>query len=312
MSNMSKKTALVTGGAGFIGSHIVDALIKKNYRVVVVDDLSTGDTSRVHPKAEFAHMSITDAAFADLLKEVAPEVVFHAAAQVNVRTSVLDPMTDARVNVLGTLNIVQHAKEAGVERIVFSSSGGAMFSDAVRPPYAESQTPAPVSPYGISKLAGEEYLAFAQAAYGIKTVVLRYANVYGPRQDAKGEAGVISIFGKQLLANAPVMINGTGKQTRDFVFVTDVVKANMLALKPNAHGVYHIGTGVETSVNSLCTMMKKTARSTSIITHGPAQAGEVRRSALVSKRAKKELGWVPKTSLEQGIKKTLQSMKAAS
>jgi UDP-glucose 4-epimerase len=304
---MTHKCALVTGGAGFIGSHIVDALIARGMRVVVIDDLSTGNKKNVNPKAEFLRLSVASPAFPRVLKRIAPDVVFHTAAQVNVRTSVLDPLTDAKVNVLGTLALVQTAAEAGVKKIIFSSSGGAMFSDAVRPPYTEDMPPMPVSPYGISKLAGERYLAFAEEAYGIETVSLRYANVYGPRQNAKGEAGVIAIFANNLLKNLPITINGDGKQTRDFVYVGDVVRANLLALGKQASGVYHVGTGKETSVNELFRTMKSLVGSKMAAKRGKAQPGEVRRSALTATRAKRELNWEPETSLEAGLEATLAS-----
>ncbi len=325
MSLMPYKRALVTGGAGFIGSHIADALIKRRIKTYVIDDLTTGDKKNVNPNAEFVKMSITSPAFPALLKKIQPDIVFHTAAQVNVRSSVVDPVTDAKVNVLGTLALIQHAAEAGVKKIVFSSSGGAMFSDRVRPPYSESQPAEPVSPYGISKRAGEMYLEFASSTYGIDTVSLRYANVYGPRQNTKGEAGVVALFGSHLLANEDIIINGDGKQTRDFVYVGDVVRANVLAMGKNAHGIYHIGTGQETSVLKLFKMMNRlTAASAPLLTKegsgevravrgstmqfGPAKAGEVRRSALVSKKAMKELGWKAEMSLEEGLRKTLKSL----
>lgn len=303
---MSYKRALVTGGAGFIGSHVADALIRRRIKTIVVDDLSAGDRRNVNPNAEFVKHSVGAPSFGALLLKLKPDVVFHCAAQVDVRKSVDDPVADARVNVLGTLALVKHAKAAGVKKIVFSSSGGAMFSDAVRPPYRESQPADPQSPYGISKLAGELYLAFAAREMGIETVSLRYANVYGPRQGAGGEAGVISVFAKRLLAGKGIVINGDGKQTRDFVYVADVVAANMLAMKPGVKGTYHVGTGVETSVNALAKLLRQGLTLTDV-THAPGKAGEVRRSALDSSKIRKELGWKPAVTLADGLAKTLRA-----
>jgi len=307
---MAYKRALVTGGAGFIGSHVADALIRRRIKTFVVDDLSTGNKANVNPNAEFVKHSISAPSFPALLKKIKPDVVFHCAAQVNVRTSVLDPVQDARVNVLGTVQLVMHAKAAGVKKIVFSSSGGAMFSDRVKPPYRESQSAEPVSPYGIAKRAGEMYLEFGHAAFGIETVSLRYANVYGPRQNSKGEAGVVAIFASGMLAGKPLVLNGDGKQTRDFVYVGDVVAANMAALKPGMNGIFHIGTGRETSVNTLFKTLKRLTSYKGAEKHAPAALGEVRRSALDASLARKALGWKPSVSLEEGLARTASWLKA--
>ena len=304
---MSFKRALVTGGAGFIGSHIADALIRRRIKTIVVDDLTSGDRKHVNPNAEFVKHSVCAPSFGALLMKLKPDVVFHCAAQVDVRKSVEDPIADARTNILGTLALVKYAKAAGVKKIVFSSSGGAMFSDAVKPPYRESQPADPVSPYGISKLAGELYLAFAARTLGIETVVLRYANVYGPRQGSGGEAGVVSVFASRILAGKGVTIFGDGKQTRDFVYVGDVVSANMLAMKPGIKGTFHVGTGVETSVKSLYQLMCRGL--TLPVSFAPGKAGEVRRSALDSSKIRKELGWKSEMSLEEGLTRTLQSVR---
>lgn len=304
--------ALVTGGAGFIGSHIVDALMRRRYKVVVVDDLSTGRRANVNPNVEFHKMSISSPAFSALLAKVKPEVVVHCAAQVNVRKSVQDPVADAQANVVGIVRLVASAKGAGVKKIIFSSSGGAMFSDKVRPPYTEAIPAQPVSPYGIAKRAGEMYLAFLQASEGIETVSLRYANVYGPRQNAHGEAGVVAIFTDRLVAGKPVTINGDGKQTRDFVYVEDVVRANMLALKPGITGVFHIGTGVETSVNTLYKTLCSVIGVAQTAPHAPAASGEVRRSALNANLAKRVLSWKPSVTLAEGLRRTVQYTKRQS
>lgn len=307
---MAYKRALVTGGAGFIGSHVADALIRRRVKTFVVDDLSTGDKRNVNPNAEFVKHSISAPSFPAILKKIKPDVVFHCAAQVNVRTSVLDPVTDARVNVIGTVQLVMHAKAAGVKKIIFSSSGGAMYSDRVKPPYRETQPAEPVSPYGIAKRAGETYLEFGHAAFGIETVSLRYANVYGPRQNSKGEAGVVAIFASGTLAGKPLVVNGDGKQTRDFVFVGDVVRANMLALKSGTNGIFHIGTGRETSVNTLFKTLKRLTGYRGTEKHAAAALGEVRRSALDASHARRILGWEPSVSLEEGLARTVEWMKS--
>ena len=303
---MKFKSALVTGGAGFIGSHIVDALVSKRIKVYVVDDLSSGHKSNVNPNAHFTKLSVSSLAFADYLKKIKPDVVFHLAAQINVRRSVENPIEDANTNIMGTLTLIHVAKEIGIKKIVFSSSGGVMYPETARMPYAEKIPAEPFSPYGISKRASEMYLAFAHKLHGIPYVALRYANVYGPRQNAKGEAGVISIFSTLMLAQKPTVINGTGKQTRDFVYVGDVVRANLLAAQKDVVGEFNIGTGHETSLN---TLFKKLARLTSYRLpehHAKAAAGEVMRSALDARKARDILTWEPKTTLDDGLKKTVE------
>jgi UDP-glucose 4-epimerase len=305
---MAYKRALVTGGAGFIGSHVADALIRRHVKTFVVDDLSTGDRKNVNPNAEFVKHSVSAPSFPALVKKLKPDVIFHLAAQVNVRASVADPVADARANILGTVQLIAAAKAAGVKKVVFSSSGGAMFSDRVKPPYAETQPAEPVSPYGIAKRTGEMYLDFARMSFGIDTVALRYANVYGPRQNTKGEAGVVALFGAGMLAGKPLVVNGDGKQTRDFVYVGDVVAANMAALK-KVSGIFHIGTGRETSVNALYKTLKRLTGYRGVETHAPAAPGEVRRSALDARLAKRELGWQPTVSLEEGLARTVAWLK---
>ena len=299
------KTALVTGGAGFIGSHIADALIRRHIKVYVVDDLSRGLIKNVNPNAHFTKLSILSPQFFKLMEKIAPDIVFHCAAQINVREAVKDPVADAQTNILGTLKLAHLASTLGVKKFIFSSTGGAMYADTLRPPYSEKVPADPLSPYGIAKRASEMYLAFEQAVYGMPFVALRYANVYGPRQRCDGEAGVVAVFGKGLLESKPVVIYGDGKQTRDYVYVEDVVRANMLAMTRPVTGIYHIGTGKETSVNVLFRKMKKMSSSSLPERHGPACPGEVIRSALDSRKAKKELGWTPRVSLDDGLKKTL-------
>lgn len=303
---MKFKSALVTGGAGFIGSHIVDALISKRIKVYVVDDLSSGQKSNINPNAHFTKLSVNSPAFGEYLKKVKPDVVFHLAAQINVRKSVENPIEDANTNIMGLLMLIQVAKEIGVKKIVFSSSGGVMYPETARIPYSEKITAEPFSPYGISKRASEMYLAFAHKLHGIPYVALRYANVYGPRQNAKGEAGVISIFSTQMLAKKPIMINGTGKQTRDFVFVGDIVRANLLAATKNVVGEFNIGTGKETNLNQLFKKLVTLTGYKLPEQHTKAAPGEVMRSALDARKARELLEWVPKTTLDEGLKKTVE------
>lgn len=299
------KTALVTGGAGFIGSHIVDALIKRRIRVFVIDDLSTGLKSNVNPNARFINMSVTSPQIPSVLRKIKPDVIFHLAAQADLRCSVQDPPSDARTNVLGTLSLAHAAGKVGVKKFIFTSTGGALYSDDVRPPFSEAIPPCPISPYGIAKRCAEMYLEYEDRVHGIPTVVLRLANVYGPRQALKGEAGVISIFARKMPRAQQVIINGDGKNTRDYVYVSDVVDAHMLAMNKSITGVFHIGTGRETNVNTIFRKMNKMIGGKMKEVHGPACPGEVRRSALDSRRARRDLGWSPKVKLEDGLIKTI-------
>ena len=298
--------ALVTGGAGFIGSHIVDALIKRRIKVYVVDDLSTGKKSNVNPNAKFIKLSINNPQFPKLIKRMKPDIIFHFAAQIDVRAAVADPPKDARTNIMGTVTLAHHAAINGVKKIVFASTGGAMYPDTVKPPHSEKIPPQPISPYGIAKRASEMYLHFAYLTHGIQYVCLRYANVYGPRQNPKAEAGVISIFSERMLNGSPVTINGDGKQTRDFVYVEDVVRANMIAMRKNVSGVFNIGTGKQTNMNSLFKKLRKIIGSNTPEHHGPAAHGEVLRSSLDCRKARKMLGWESKVKVDDGLKKTVK------
>ncbi len=300
------KTALVTGGAGFIGSHIVDALIRRRIKVYVIDDLSTGSRKNLNPNATFYKMSIVDEAAKKLVMRLKPDVIFHLAAQIDVRCSVEDPPADARINVMGTLNIAHAAAKAGVKKFIFTSSGGAMYPDTLKPPYSEKTPDEPLSPYAISKRSAEMYLDFEHRIHGLNYVILRLANAYGPRQALRGGyAGVISVFTRQMLAGEKVLINGTGKQTRDYVFVSDIVHAHMLAMEKNVTGTFNIGTGIQTTVNTLFAKLKKLTGIVQKELYGPAAKGEVMRCALDARKALKELGWKPEVPLEEGLKKTV-------
>lgn len=300
------KTALVTGGAGFIGSHIVDALIRRRIKTYVVDDLSSGSLKNLNPNTNFTKLSINHPQFVTYLKRLKPEVIFHCAAQINVRNSMIDPPGDATTNILGTIHLAHTAAQIGVKKIIFSSSGGAMYSEDARIPSSEKIVPVPSSPYGISKRTAEMYLHYEFYIHGIPYVALRYANVYGPRQNAKGEAGVITIFADQMLAGRPVTIFGNGKQTRDFVHVDDVVRANLLAMNRSVIGEINIGTGRETDVNTLFKKMAKLTAYELPARYTPFIPGEMMRSALDARKAKQLLGWVPKYKIDEGLEKTIK------
>ena len=303
---MKYKTALVTGGAGFIGSHVVDALIRRRIKVFVVDDLSSGSRANVNPNAHFTKLSVTNPAFATYLKKVKPEVIFHLAAQINLRRSVADPFHDAQVNIMGSLMIAKLAGEIGVKKIVFSSTGGPMYPESARIPYSEKNPARPLSPYGISKRTAEMYFAFAYEIFDVPYVALRYANVYGPRQNAKGEAGVISIFIERMLRGEPVKVTGNGKQTRDFVCVEDVVRANMLAMTKSVVGEFNIGTGRETDIKTIFYKLAKLTSYQFPIRYVAAPQGEVLRSALDARKARRIFGWEPHIRLDDGLARTVE------
>jgi UDP-glucose 4-epimerase len=297
---------LVTGGAGFIGSHVVDAYVAAGHEVVIVDDLSTGHRENLNPKAKFHQLDIQDPKVIELIRDERPAVLNLHAAQMDVRRSVADPGFDARVNILGTINLLEGARRAGVRRVLFVSSGGAVYGEQEAFPAPESHPTNPVSPYGVSKRAGELYAFFFQAEYQLPFVALRYANVYGPRQDPHGEAGVVAIFSGKMLRGEPVTINGDGKQTRDYVFVGDVARANLLALESTATGPFNVGTAVETDVNQLAELLLAASGSRSEVRHGPAKQGEQRRSVVDYHRAAEVLGWRPEVPIAEGLRRTVE------
>lgn len=297
---------LVTGGAGFIGSNLVDALIGKGHEVLVVDNLSTGRKENLNPKAKFIELDITDKKLSEVFDEEKSEVVFHVAAQIDVRKSVADPVWDAQQNILGSINLLENCKNFKVKKIIFSSTGGAIYGDTTDIPTAETHDKLPISPYGIGKLAVEKYLNYYHKIFNLPYITLRYANVYGPRQDSKGEAGVVAIFTGQALAGQNFVIHGDGKQTRDYVYVDDVVAANLKALDFDSVETFNIGTGKETDVNALAELINKNIDTTVEFSHGEAKPGEQERSCLNSSKAKAELNWEPKVDLAEGIKKTIE------
>jgi UDP-glucose 4-epimerase len=296
---------LVTGGAGFIGSHVTDHLIDAGVEVVVLDNLSSGRRESVNPRARLHEADIGGEGIGALFERERFDCVDHHAAQMNVRRSVDDPIFDARVNILGSLNLLQAAVATGVKKFVFASTGGAIYGEQLTFPADETHQTCPLSPYGIAKLAVEKYLAFYEDVHGLSYTALRYANVYGPRQDPHGEAGVVAIFGQRLLAREPAIINGDGEQTRDFVYVEDVVRANVLAVTTDLHGIYNVGTGIETSVNALYAYLAKHSGAANAPRHGPPKAGEQRRSVLDSRKLQAATTWRPTVSIDEGLRRTV-------
>lgn len=295
---------LVTGGAGFIGSHVVDALVERGHSLAVVDNLCSGVRENVNPKARFYHVDVTSPDLCGVMGEERPEVVVHEAAQLDVKKSVADPVFDAMVNVIGGLNLYENCARLKVRKVIFASSGGTVYGEHETVPTPEDAALRPMSPYGIGKLANEHYLTFYARTHGITVISLRYANVYGPRQNSHGEAGVVAIFMGMLLRGETPVINGTGEQTRDYVYVDDVVAINIAALDHERSGVFNVGTGIETDVNDLYQMIRRALGSDIVARHGAAKAGEQMRSAVDCARAREVLNWSPQVTLEEGMVKT--------
>ena len=302
---------LVTGGAGFIASHIVDAYVANGHQVTVVDDLSSGRRENVNPKAELIVADLRRRETIDGLGGRKFDIVNHHAAQIDVRVSVADPAADAELNIVSTLRLFEAMRADGVKKIIFASSGGATYGEPLYAPQDEKHPTRPVSPYGCAKLAIDQYLFFYKTTYGLKSVSLRYGNVYGPRQRKDGEAGVVAIFGGAMLDGQTPRINGDGKQTRDYVFVHDVVRANMAASERDLEGIYNVGTGVETSVNELFDELRRATGFDRDAEHGPAKPGEQMRSVLDAAKLRTEGGVPPLVTLRDGIAETVAWLTAS-
>ena len=303
---------LVTGGAGFIGSHLVNGLLDSGYSVAVVDDLSTGQLRNLNHQATFYHCPINDSRLVQIIQREGPEIVFHLAAQSSVRQSTLDPVGDADSNVLGTIRLLSAAAAEGVDKVVFSSTGGAIYGNPETVPCDEETRVNPLTPYAMSKYVSELYLDLFYQTYGLQYTILRYANVYGPGQDPNGEAGVIAIFAGMKLRGRSPNIYGDGKQERDFVYVSDVVDANLAAAYRGDGGTYNIGTGEPVTINRIHALLQEYTEFHEEPVYRPRRAGEVLKIALDSRRAARELSWEPKVSLEEGLRHSVEYVRATS
>jgi len=297
---------LVTGGAGFIGSHVVDAFINLGHEVVVIDNLSSGRRENLNPAAKFYELSIRDESLSAIFEQEKPEIVDHHAAQIEVRKSTDDPVFDAEENILGSLNVIANSLRSGVKRIIYASSGGAVYGDPEYLPADEKHPVNPVSQYGVSKHAVEHYLYLYGILHGLDYMILRYANVYGPRQNPHGEAGVIAIFAAQMLSGQPSTIFGTGDKTRDYIHVSDIVTANILALEKEKNAIYNIGTGVETSDQEIFDTLAKVLGYSGTPVYAPVRKGEVYRICLNTDKARQGLGWSSMIALKEGMEQTAE------
>jgi UDP-glucose 4-epimerase len=296
---------LVTGGAGFIGSHVCSAFVDRGHEVHALDNLSSGKWENLDPHVHRLELDIRSPEAAAWIQSRRPDVVCHLAAQMDVRRSVDDPRFDAESNILGFLNLLEASRKSGVRKVIFSSTGGAIYGEQDVYPAPESHPTRPVSPYGVSKASGELYLGYYQAQYGLRSVALRYANVYGPRQNPHGEAGVVAIFSQRLVAGQPCTIYGEGTQTRDFVYGPDVAQANYLAFERDVSGPINIGTGVETDINTLYRHLATAAGVSTPALHAPGKPGEQQRSCVDNTRAREWLGWRPNVGLAEGLRQTV-------
>jgi UDP-glucose 4-epimerase len=309
MISLKNKKVLVTGGAGFIGSHLTDRLIREGCRVVVIDNLSTGTRENLNPKVKLYKADISGFKINEIFKKEKPEIVFHLAAQINIRNSVKNPVLDAKINILATLNLLEICKDLKIKKFIFASTGGAIYGEDNIIPTPENCLELPNSPYGIAKLTVEKYLNYYYKFFGLSFISLRLANVYGPRQNSKCEAGVIAIFCDKIFSDKQSIINGSGFQTRDFVFIDDVIEAFFLSIVKNKVGIFNIGTAKETDIRTIFRKLKKLTNSKYKEKYGPAKKGEQEKSCLNYFLAKKELAWQPKYSLEEGLEKTIKWFK---
>ncbi len=303
---MAAKKAIVTGGAGFIGSHVCDALIERGFEVAVIDNLSSGKLQNLAPGATFYQADIRDKSIAEIFAKEQPQYLFHLAAQMDVRRSVADPAYDADVNIGGTINLIEAGRAVGLKKTIYASTGGAVYGEPKNIPADEQTAVAPLCPYGISKHTVEHYLELYRKLYGMSYTVLRYANVYGPRQDPHGEAGVVAIFSQLLLAGKQPRIFGDGSKTRDYVFVADIVAANMLALEKGDSAVVNLGWGTQTTDQQIFDGVRDAAGCDIKPEYAPKRLGEVEYIALNASLAKKVLGWRPKVELKEGLRRAVE------
>lgn len=299
----------VTGGAGFIASHVVDEYIKLGHEVVIIDNLSTGRKENINPKAKFVNIEISDEKINQLFEYEKFDVLNHHAAQIDVRVSVDNPKFDALTNIVGSLNLYEACKRYGVKKIIFASTGGAIYGEQDYFPADEEHPTRPCSPYGIAKLVNEKYLFYYKEVFGIEHTIFRYANVYGPRQNPHGEAGVVAIFCNKLLAGEQAIINGDGLNTRDYIFVSDLVKANALALNPEMHGIYNLGTGIESDVNFVFRKINELTGAEIPEVHCKPKKGEQFRSVINYEKIKNEYGWKPSIAFAEGLEMTVNFFK---
>ena len=305
------KTALVTGGAGFIGSHLVDRLLEEGHKVAVIDNLSTGKLKNLNSGATFYHMDITNPSVQDIFQREQPDVVYHLAAQISVSESTKDPVKDGETNVIGTLRLLEAVRRSGIEKFIYSSTGGALYGDPETNPCSEQTPIIPLSPYGLSKYLAEQYIELYHRLYHLNYTILRYGNVYGPRQDPHGEAGVVAIFSQAMLDGKQPSIFGAGDQERDFVYVGDVVDANIRAMKKGDGQAFNIGTSHGTNVNRIYDSLKDIISFKWDAEHRTARPGEVYKISLECDKALRELGWSPQVSLDEGLDRTAEFFRKA-
>lgn len=303
---MCKMNILLTGGAGFIGSHIADSYIDLGHNVIVIDNLSTGKVENINPKAKFIQLDINSPEIEKIFQSYQIDIINHHAAQIDVRVSVDNPVFDAEVNILGSIRLYELAKKYHIKKIIFASSGGTVYGEQIYFPADENHPLQPCSPYGISKLTNEKYLYYYKTVHNIDYVALRYSNVYGPRQNPHGEAGVVAIFTKKFLLDEQPIINGDGLNTRDYVFISDVVRANVFALDASVSGSFNIGTGVEHDVNYIFRKIKEITNSDAKEVHGPPKQGEQKRNSLSYEKFHLLTGWKPEVQLDAGLQKTVE------
>ena len=296
---------IVTGGAGFIGSHVVDLLLDRGDQIAVVDNLSSGKRANLDPRASLFELDVRSPELETAFRQFRPEAVFHLAAQVSVKVSVDAPVEDVEVNVRGTVNLLQQCRAFGVRRLVYISTGGALYGEPEWLPCTEEHPVNPVSPYGVSKYAAEKYVELYGRLYGLGYTILRFANIYGPRQDPHGEAGVVAIFSRRMLSGQDVLIFGDGRQERDFVYVEDAARACVTALERDSGQAFNIGTGVGTTVNEVFQQLRKFAGYQLDATYADSRPGDVYRIYLEASKARRELGWEPRVTLDEGLRRTL-------